>query len=299
MIYYHNSYIKTGVTILNYNNANACYKLAEEFCGYNSFDIIVIVDNNSSDNSCEILKNSPKHEKLHIVYNQENGGYAKGNNIGLKYLEKQQCDFLFVANPDIHVNDYAVEKTILFLLSHCDYGMAAPRILEWNGDPAIIYQEHIVTLKEAVLSNFLTRKYVVERKIAQPEKDQNGYCKQSFLYGSFWGATAESLKKCNYMDEGTFLYREEEILALRMRRIGLKLAYLMDVSFIHNHPYKQENRKKRLCELRRLQTSDYYMWHTYYNLTFIQEIFLKASYAFCQISHYFAYLLEDLKNGNK
>lgn len=47
---------------------------------------IVIVDNNSSNNTGSILNDKYRnHERIKVIINKENLGFAKGNNVGIDY----------------------------------------------------------------------------------------------------------------------------------------------------------------------------------------------------------------------
>src|SRR5690606_24304299 len=39
--------------------------------------------------------------RIHIIQAKENHGYAKGNNLGIKFLLEQQVEFIIVLNNDI------------------------------------------------------------------------------------------------------------------------------------------------------------------------------------------------------
>jgi GT2 family glycosyltransferase len=92
-----------SIVIVNYNSGNLvadCVKSLLDNIDI-SFEVIV-VDNNSSDNSIEILKSvSIDSPNIKIVELKENTGFAKGNNIGVSHSNGEMLHFL---NPDIIVN---------------------------------------------------------------------------------------------------------------------------------------------------------------------------------------------------
>ena len=60
---------------------------------------LIIVDNNSQDKTVEYLKDfETKHNNVKAIYNNENLGYSKGNNQGLKIA---QGEFIALLNNDI------------------------------------------------------------------------------------------------------------------------------------------------------------------------------------------------------
>lgn len=95
-----------SIIILNYNGskylANCLGSVLESF--YDSFEII-FVDNASTDDSISIVNKIFKDDKIIIVRNSSNLGFAEGNNIGAGYARGEYLVFLN--------NDTKVEPTWL------------------------------------------------------------------------------------------------------------------------------------------------------------------------------------------
>ena len=56
---------------------------------------IIVIDNNSLDDSCEMMKQRFPNVKL--IENKENSGFPKGNNIG---VAEAQGEYICILNPD-------------------------------------------------------------------------------------------------------------------------------------------------------------------------------------------------------
>ena len=98
-----------AVVILNYNSWQETLEeaqLVNRTCGINYEDII-IVDNNSPNNSeKELRKNA--HKGYIFIESGTNKGYAAGNNIGLKYAYEHGYDYAWILNNDILIDDNMV-----------------------------------------------------------------------------------------------------------------------------------------------------------------------------------------------
>ena len=98
-----------SIIIVNYHSRNLLYNCVKSILS-NISNIeyeIIVVDNNSSDNSLELCK-SLECDKLIIVEPKENLGFARANNLGVKHSSGYILHFL---NPDTEVdksleNDY-------------------------------------------------------------------------------------------------------------------------------------------------------------------------------------------------
>jgi len=79
---------------------------------------VIIFDNNSADNSVELVKN--KYSKAILLKSTENIGFAMANN---KAVEKCTSNKIFLLNPDTKLEVGALE--ILFETLHKNYGSYA------------------------------------------------------------------------------------------------------------------------------------------------------------------------------
>lgn len=134
-------------------NKNENLKIVYVILHYNAFDItcqcveciltiaqknsqIVIVDNNSSNGSGEILKNLYKqHPQVHVVCSDKNLGFAKGNNLGYSYARNfLGADIVVDMNNDILIRQPDFEKKLIEIASQeKDCAVIAPDIINKNG----------------------------------------------------------------------------------------------------------------------------------------------------------------------
>lgn len=91
--------------ILNYNTYEEAIVCAESILNTQTYpDIqIVIVDNGSKNDSTKRLEEYQEgKERVHLVVSKENLGFAKGNNMGIRYAREHFLpDFIVAANSDI------------------------------------------------------------------------------------------------------------------------------------------------------------------------------------------------------
>ena len=96
-----------GFVFTNYNNSLDSIKTVEsifEIKELNSF-IIVIVDNNSNNDQVKTLQDIKiKYPEVQLILNNENLGYFKGLNIGIRYIREQNIiiKYLIIGNNDLY-----------------------------------------------------------------------------------------------------------------------------------------------------------------------------------------------------
>jgi GT2 family glycosyltransferase len=99
---------KVSVIVLNYNGKNfleICLPSIKKQT-YKNIEILV-ADNNSSDNSCQYIKEN--FPEVKIIKNSDNFGYAKANNIA---ANEAIGDFLLFLNNDTELFSDMIEKLV-------------------------------------------------------------------------------------------------------------------------------------------------------------------------------------------
>ena len=81
---------------------------------------IFIIDNNSTDGSAMMIRK--RFPQVKLIVNQENLGFAKGNNIGIQWGMENKFDYFLILN-----NDTLVDKTLLVQLISAIGGSSSRR----------------------------------------------------------------------------------------------------------------------------------------------------------------------------
>ncbi len=254
---------ETAVILLNYmswEDTLAEMKLLRERLGILYEDMIVI-DNASPNESANQLSHGAQRLGYVFLKAPGNGGYASGNNIGLRYALEKGYRYGWILNNDILVEDGDILKKLIHVLeSGQDIAVVNPDIYSpkghlYNRDsvrPSLFYQ---------TLGAFL---YIpLGRRI----KDMGGY---AYIYRPQGCCMLLELKKCaqaDFLDENTFLYFEENILAERLLRKGYYCACCTSARVIHNtsKTVRTQLQKKQLGQIKRTSYEYYLKEYLRYN----------------------------------
>lgn len=112
---------KVGIVILNYNGAkfqNDTIRTVLDM-DYRDYEI-VLVDNNSKDNSVALAMDA-FGDRITLLQQSDNYGFAKGNNIGIQYCIDRGMEYVLLLNNDVEVHksmlselmEYANESTVV------------------------------------------------------------------------------------------------------------------------------------------------------------------------------------------
>lgn len=138
--------------ILHYNAVEDTVECIESILsniGYENKEII-LVDNNSPNNSGEYLLDKYRdcHE-VHVILNDNNIGFANGNNVGYRYAVNQlKADFVATINNDTVIYDASFVEKIISLFENENFHLMGPDIILKNGQHQNPYKEKGETLEE-------------------------------------------------------------------------------------------------------------------------------------------------------
>lgn len=238
-----------GIVILNYNAYQETVKcIASIRNKLEELYQIVIVDNGSTNHSYEFLKEYYQRQSaIDVVKNNQNLGFAKGNNIGIRHLrEKHHSQFILLLNSDTIMTDRAYIQKMLARYRQ-GVGVIEANVQNGKGDftqPGLLQ----VTVSACFYRWFqiFCRYYDIYFPFKSRGKGKEYLCQ----VGCAIMLTPDYFKKFQGLYSYTFLYGEEQILLILLDRAGLEVAFAEDTYLIHNEgkstPYAnlQGSRKK-------------------------------------------------------
>ena len=129
---------KVWIVILNYNGAADTLQCIESIyrLNYNNFNLIVL-DNHSKDNSEQVInKFQKKHPEYPFIFKQtgKNGGYAAGNNIGIRYaLQDSDTDYVWILNNDTIVTPNSLNLMVDKMIDDSTIGICGSKLVySWD-----------------------------------------------------------------------------------------------------------------------------------------------------------------------
>ena len=196
------------IVILNYNGFTdtfECVKSLENIT-YNNFKL-VIVDNCSTDDSYEKLKKTFPNYKVIETY--DNLGYAGGNNFGVKYVMKQNPEYILILNNDIIV-DKNFLSNMLQSIDTDNIGVLSPKVY--------FYKTKIINSFGAkkTLLNTIKNNYEGIDEDLSIILDKNDYVK--YVMGCCMLIKKEVIREFGLFDEKYFMYLEESDFCHRINK---------------------------------------------------------------------------------
>jgi len=233
---------------------------------------IVVVDNNSTNGTGKELNDLyNKDSKVHIILNKENLGFARGNNIGFKYAKEElKADFISMINNDTCIIQNDFFELIKQEYAKSNFAVLGPKIILLNNEinPLITKELTIKNVKKeknilyvSLLFNYLHIEdiliFIKEKIKKHINKDKetlksvNERHENIILHGCCLIFSPTYIEKFDGLDDRTFLYHEEELLYIRLKRNKMLSVYNPNLMIFHeedaatNSISKSKNKKRR------------------------------------------------------
>ena len=209
-----------SVIIVNYNGRTFLDKCFSSLLLQSYPDMeIIFVDNGSKDGSIEYIRK--EFPSVEIIANNENFGFAKGNNIGIRIAKGE---LIATLNTDTEVTPHWLEELVNAMVSDENVGMCASKML-FMKDPELINSTGIVISRSGTCWD----RGIFERDVGQYESMEEvlGPCAGAALY------RMSMLQEIGLFDEDFVAYFEDTDLALRGRLAGWKCLYVPKAVVYH------------------------------------------------------------------
>ena len=218
--------------ILGFNSDELTLKLIEGIRDFDAESIIVVVDNSVENKPLETKIAS--FRKIQFICSGSNLGYARGNNLGLRYLsQKCDVDFVFICNPDIELDMDSVLRMKVFICEHQCISILGSRMLDTQANEQLSHWD-CNTLVQDIIGDFSSLRFLLYfLKKPIPTRLNTTAVQCDVVNGAFFLADLDVLHQVNYFDERTFLYCEERILAKRLDKYEAKRYILNSATCKH------------------------------------------------------------------
>jgi GT2 family glycosyltransferase len=189
-----------------------------EYPSYN----IVVVDNGSTDGSQGFVRHN--FPQVHLIENEQNLGFAEGQNIGIRHAIRNGTDFIFILNNDITLDRNVLGELVAAFEEDESIGIAGP-ILYHANRPTVVQKAGAMIewstgrtpyLGAGVISGALSLKTIPVDSVGM------------FL------AKAALFERIGFFDARLFSYWEDTDLCLRAKKAGYQVVCVPAAKIWHN-----------------------------------------------------------------
>jgi GT2 family glycosyltransferase len=240
---------------------------------------IIVIDNNSSDDSCAMIKQ--RFPNIKLIENKENLGFPKGNNIGVK---EAKGEFICILNPDTVVAEDTFEKVLSFVSSRArhpersrgtsdDLGIVGCKLIDGTGNFLPESKRGVPTPWVAFTKIFgLYKISNVFGKYYAQHLTENQTGKVDILVGAFMVMKRELYNELGGFDENCFMYADDIDLSYRALFLKKQNYYFHETTVIH---YKGESTVRDETYMKRFQEAMNFFYKKHFNYSFFFTFFMK------------------------
>ena len=165
---------------------------------------IMLIDNNSKDDTANIIQNS--FPNIVLIRNQENEGFTKGNNKGIRIAMEHGADLVLLLNSDTILDEKCINELVSCVENTENVGLASP----------IIYYYETPEIPQFIGSKIEWKglSFIYFNKIREIED------KSICLWGTALIINKELIKEIGLLKEEYFAYWEDTEYCMRSLRAG-------------------------------------------------------------------------------
>ena len=266
--------MQLSVIILNYNVRyflEQCVLSVEKALAGIDGEIIVI-DNNSPDDSCAMMKAKFPHIKL--IENKENSGFPKGNNIG---VAQAKGEYLCILNPDTIVAEDTFTKIMKTENWQLNTGIVGCKLIDGSGaflpeskrgvpTPWVAFTKIFGLYKLFPKSNWFNQYYAQHLS-----KNESG--KVSILVGAFMVLKRDLYLQVGGFDENCFMYSDDIDLSYMILKTGKSNYYFHETSVIH---YKGESTIRDGTYMKRFREAMQFFYKKHFKKSWFFDVMMQV-----------------------
>lgn len=211
---------EVSIIILTYNSARYIDPLLNSLKDYSKDFEIIVVDNDSKDETVKIAK---KFGFVKVFQTGKNLGFAKGINYG---AERAKAKYLLFINPDAVFEKGNLYEMIKLFEKFENVGIVGGKMISHNGESEKSAGKFFNFFQTLLIVLGLDEKLGVR---FSPENVN----KVDFVSGGFMMVKSSVFKEIGGFDENFFMYVEDMELCYTAKKLGYETYFTPDVVISH------------------------------------------------------------------
>lgn len=234
---------------------------------------IIVVDNHSEDESCQLV--SHYFPEVKLIVNPNNDGFSKGNNLG---IAQANGEYICLLNPDTAVGEHTFSNLLKFANKHPNFGAIGSQLIDGRG--AFLPESKRNTPTPAIaIKKLLGNSKTYYSPLA---KDKNGTIE--ILAGAFMLMRKDRYIEIGGLDEDYFMYGEDIDLSYKFLKAGYQNYYVGQETILH---YKGESTAKDLTYRKRFYGAMMIFYQKHFEKNKRTRWFVKKGLHLARFSHSF------------
>ena len=207
---------------------------------------IIVVDNNSGDDSINVL-NTKLSDKICLIEADTNLGFGKANNLGIQHSTGK---YVFLLNSDTILINNAIKILYEYMELHAEVGVAGGNLyskelkenasfcMKFDDIDSIRAQASWFRIFFDIIGRRFRQRFYSENKLRQyfyrdTFNHTNKPLEVAYIFGTDMMILRSLFNRIGGFDPDFFMYAEEEELSWRIHKEDFKIVCIPDAKIIH------------------------------------------------------------------
>ena len=216
--------MKVSIIILTWNTAKITQKCVQSINKFLNNPEIIVVDNDSKDNTIELLS---KEKNVKIIKNKSNLGFSKGNNVALKHISNEYIVFM---NSDMELIDDSFNDLLNFFQNKNNIGIIGPKFLnpDLTPQPSVFPNQSLIN---AFKEFWLNKPNKYTKYLPKTDKPIKVWA----ISGGFILTRKSFFESIGGWNEKYFFYFEDMDLCRKINQLKKDVFFYPQCQVIHRH----------------------------------------------------------------
>lgn len=212
---------KIYIVVLTYNSEKYINRLLASIKHNFPLDQVIIVDNNSSDNTVSIIES--QYPSIILIASKTNDGYGLGNNKGISLALEHNAEYIFIINPDVVLSKTIYKDLCKIFDTDRSIGIVGSTIIDEKG---------MIWSQGGVIDSMRYSGGLINLGVSQKDK-KKGMIDVDYVSGTALMVKSEVFKKIGLFSKDYFLYYEDVDFSQRAKKTGFRLVINQYATVIH------------------------------------------------------------------
>ena len=183
----------------------------------------IVIDNASGDNTVAYIKE--QFPDVHIIESKTNLGFAKANNIGIKYALEHGADYVFLLNQDAWIEEDTLSVLLEDFKLQPALGIASP--LHLNGDKSGFDWKFVEYMSAEFTSDLYFNRF-------------ESFYPVSFVNAAAWLVSTSCINRVGGFDTSLFThYGEDTNYCQRVLYHGFEIGINTNCTICHDREFRK------------------------------------------------------------
>lgn len=230
------------ISIVTWNNESTIFNCLNSILSQTVVETeIIIIDNNSKDNTVQIITNF-NDSRIKLFPLTRNTGFTGGHNFALKQISKE-TEYILLANPDVILQPNYIEKALLIFSLYPHIGCISGLLLQnINGNPTFNIDSAGLCFSRS--RRFFLRFYGKNSKDFELQRKEIFGCDGALPF--YRKAMVRDLYvDYEFFDESFFCHKEDWDVSWRAQLLGWKTLFVPECIAWHVRSFRPNDPDSR------------------------------------------------------